>query len=165
MKTDHLKFYSAIILSVIFLAAFPITALAASSSAAVIGNNYTLTSGQTLNDDLFVLGGNVDLMSGSVVNGNVFLLGGTAQAAGTINGNLTVVGGTLNLSSTLLLNGNLNTAGTTVNRDPNAQLKGQVNINSGNSTIVIPGNIQIPAFQLRTTPILNILWFFIELFL
>jgi hypothetical protein len=165
MKKNHLKLLSASILTIILLVAFPTTTLAASPSDVVIGNNYTLESGRTLNSDLFVVGGNVDLMSGSVVNGNVFLLGGTAHAAGTINGNVTVLGGTINLASTFILHGNLNTAGTTVNRDPSAQITGQVNINSGNTEVVIPGNIQIPAFTINPNPVFNILWFFIDLFI
>jgi hypothetical protein len=165
MKNNRLNLLSAILVSFILLAAFPVTALAASPSDVVIGNSYTLESGRTLNSDLFVVGGNVDLMSGSVINGNVFLLGGTAQAAGTINGNVTVLGGTLTLASTLLLNGNLNTAGTTVNRDPNARITGQVNLNSGNTEVVIPGNVRIPAFNINANPVFNILWFFLELFL
>ena len=118
MMRTNFKILSAILISVILLAAFPITTFAASSADAVIGNNYTLESGKTLNNDLFVLGGSVDLMSGSTINGNVILLGGTLQAAGMINGNLVIVGGTANLTSTFILNGNLTTAGTAVTRDP-----------------------------------------------
>jgi hypothetical protein len=165
MKKDHFKILSAIIFSVILLAAFPVTALAASPSDVVIGNNYTLESGRTLNSDLVVLGGTVDLKDGSVINGNVFLLGGTARAAGTINGNVTVLGGTINLAGTFLLNGDLNTAGGTVNREQGARITGQENINTGDSTIVIPGGIQIPAFSINANPVFNILWFFIELFI
>ena len=86
MKQLNIKLVSAIVLTALLLAVFPMTALAASPNDVVIGNSYTLEAGQTLNDDLFVLGGNVNLMEGSTVNGNVLLIGGTAQAAGTING-------------------------------------------------------------------------------
>ena len=88
MKKLNIKFVSAVLLALLFLEALPITAMAATPGDVVLGNNYTLDSGQTLNNDLFVLGGNVDLKQGSTVIGNVFIIGGNAQAAGTISGNL-----------------------------------------------------------------------------
>ena len=165
MMRTNFKILSAILISVILLAAFPITTFAASSADAVIGNNYTLESGKTLNNDLFVLGGSVDLMSGSTINGNVILLGGTLQAAGMINGNLVIVGGTANLTSTFILNGNLTTAGTAVTRDPAAQLKGQVNINTDTPIFVFPEGTRIPALNFIPGITFNIVWFFLELFL
>ena len=95
MKRVNPKVLSAFLITVLVLGMFPVTAFAASQSDVVIGNSYTLESGKTLNDDLFILGGNVNLMSGSTINGNVILIGGNVQAAGTINGDFTVLGGTL----------------------------------------------------------------------
>ncbi len=165
MRSMKIKISISIILAAIILGVFPMTALAAQPGAVVIGNSYTLESGQTLNDVLFVLGGNINLMSGSIVNGNVVLIGGSAEAAGTIHGNLTVLGGSLNLASTFILDGNLTTAGTTTNRAPGAQINGQINTNTNNPTVIIPGQVQVPNFNFNMNPFFNVLGFFLRLFL
>jgi hypothetical protein len=164
MKRFNMKILSAILLAILILGAFPITAFAASQSDVVIGNTYTLESGKMLNDDLFVLGGTVNLMSGSTVNGNLFILGGNVQAAGTINGNVTVLGGTLNLASTFILNGNLTSAGTAINRDPGAQINGQINTNV-TKVIVMPGGTRIPNLSSNFDPFFRVVGFFLRLFL
>jgi hypothetical protein len=156
MKRFNMKLVSAILFTTILLAAFPLTAFAASPSDVVIGNSYTLGSGQTLNNDLFVVGGNVDLMAGSTVSGNVLILGGTVQAAGTINGNMVILGGTVTLADTFILNGNLTYAGTVLNRAPGAQITGQINTNTNAPYFVFPGGTRIPLFDNTYNPFTNL---------
>jgi hypothetical protein len=165
MKRFNAKLLSAIILTIFVLGLFPITALAASQSDVVIGNSYTLESGKTLNDDLFILGGTVNLMSGSTINGSVILIGGSVQAAGTVNGDFTILGGNVNLASTFILNGNLTSAGTTINRDPGAQITGQINTNINAPYIILPGGTRIPNLNSNTDPIFKVVGFFLGLFL
>lgn len=169
MKKKNIKIVMALLLTIMILAAFPVTALAAPLEEVVIGNSYTLESGQTLYNDLLVLGGNVNLKNGSTVIGNVFILGGTAQAAGTITGNLVSLGGTLNLGATFVLNGNLTTAGGTVNKDPNAKINGQIYTNENGPSFVFPNGIQIPSFRTSFNPWVNaglkILGYFVGLIL
>ncbi len=165
MKRFHLHLIFAILLTAILLAAFPMTALAASPSDVVIGQSYTLGSGQTLNSDLFVVGGNVNLMAGSTVTGNVLLIGGNAQAAGTINGDMTVLGGTVTLADTFKLNGNLSYAGTVVNRAAGAQISGQINTNTATPYFVFPGGTRIPMFNTTFNAGFRVLGFFLGLFL
>jgi hypothetical protein len=160
-----MKLLASILLCTILLASFPVTALAAPPAAVVAGNSYTLESGQILSDNLFIFGGNVNLMNGSTVNGNVVLLGGSAQAAGTINGNVVVLGGTLNLASTCIINGNLTTAGAGVERQPGAQITGQINTNPSNWTVLIPGQVQIPNWNTGLNPLFRVIGFFLRLFL
>lgn len=165
MKQPNLKVFSAILLTVLILGVFPITAFAASPSDVVIGNSYTLESDKILYDDLFILGGSVNLMRGSTINGSVILIGGSAQAAGTINGDIIVLGGTLNLSSTFILNGNLTSAGTVVNRDPGAQINGQIHTGGNAPFIVIPGGTRIPNLNSNIDPFFRVVGFFLRLFL
>jgi hypothetical protein len=169
MKKLNIKILSAVLLTLLVLVVFPMTAFAASPEDVVIGNSYTLESGQTLNNDLFVLGGNVNLMNGSTVIGNVIILGGTAQAAGTINGNLVVFGGSLNLGSTFILNGNLTTAGGSVNRAPGATINGQIYTNANTPSFVFPNGIQIPTINTSFNPWANaglkVLGYFVGLIL
>jgi hypothetical protein len=156
MKKSRIKFISALVVTLIILAAFPLTVFAAPPEDVVIGNSYTLQDGQTLNNDLFVLGGNVNLMAGSTVIGNVIILGGSAQAAGTINGNLVVLGGTLNLAATFILNGDLTTAGGSINRATGATINGQIFSNANVPSFVFPTGIQIPTFTNRFSPLMRI---------
>jgi hypothetical protein len=165
MKRMNFNLIIAILLTAIVLAAFPITALAASQSDVVIGNSYTLESGQTLSTDLFVVGGSVDLKGGSTVTGNVLIIGGTAQAAGTINGNLTILGGTLTLANTFILNGNLTYAGTAVNRAPGAQINGQINTSANAPYFVFPGGTRIPMFNNAFNPFIRVGGYFLGLLL
>lgn len=165
MKRSHIKFLSALLLVILVLGLFPLTALAATQSAVVIGNSYTLESGQILNDDLFILGGTVSLKSDSTINGNVILIGGSVEAAGTVNGNFTVLGGTLSLDSTFILYGNLTSAGTVVNRDPAAQIKGQVNTNINTPYIILPWGTRIPGLNSNFDPVFKVVGFFLGLFL
>jgi hypothetical protein len=165
MKRVNTKVLSAILITVLVLGLFPVTAIAASQSEVVIGNSYTLESGKILNDDLFILGGNVSLMSGSTINGNVILIGGNVQAAGTINGDFTVLGGTLNLASTFILNGNLTSAGTVIDRDPSAQIKGQINTNVNTPYIILPWGTRIPNLNSNIDPFFKVVGFFLRLFL
>jgi hypothetical protein len=165
MRRMQTKIYSAVLLVIILLGLSATSALAASQNTVVIGNSYTLESGQVLTDDLFILGGNVILQNGSTIDGNVILVGGSVQAAGTIHGNVVVLGGTLNLTSTAVLNGNLTTAGTAVNRDPGAQITGQINTNQGVPTYFIPGQVQIPNVNYTLNPFFRVVGFFLRIFL
>lgn len=165
MKQFKKKLISAFFIAILVLGLFPVSAFAASQKYAVFGNSYTLESGQTLNDDLFILGGSVNLMSGSTINGNVFILGGSVQAAGAVNGDFTVLGGTINLAGTFILSGNLTSAGTVVNRDPAAQIKGQINTNDNNNYIILPGGVHIPTLTRTMDPFFSVAGFFLRLFL
>jgi hypothetical protein len=150
---------------VFVLSLLPITAYAASPADVVIGNSYTLNSGEVLTDDLLIIGGSVNLMSGSTVNGNVILFGGSLNAAGTVNGEIAVFGGTLNLSSTFILNGDLITAGASVNRDPAAQINGQIHTGENAPYIFLPGGIRLPDLTSNFNPLLRVGGFFVRLFL
>ncbi len=165
MRRSNTKIILSILLTILVLAVFPTAALAAPSNALVIGNSYTLQTGQTLNDQLFVVGGSVNLMSGSTINGSVIVIGGSVEAAGTINGNMFVLGGTVNLGSTFILNGDLTSGGAALTRDPGAQIHGQVHVNEPGSSITLPGQIQIPNINFNVNPLFNVLGFFIRLFL
>jgi hypothetical protein len=156
MKIINMKLVSAILLTTILLAAFPLTALAATPSDVVIGNSYTLDSGQTLNNDLFVMGGSVNLKEGSTVLGNVVIFGGTVQAAGTINGDMFILGGTATLTDSFRLIGNLTYAGTVLNRAPGAQITGDVNTTTNAPYFVFPNGIRIPAVNTGFNPFRNL---------
>ncbi len=109
----------------------------------LFGQNYTLQSGDTLNGSLVVIGGNIIIEADAKVNGDVVLIGGNMQADGDINGNVALIGGNMELSSevsedvaviggqaqltdTAVVNGDFATVGGQLDRDPDAQIKGEV---------------------------------------
>jgi hypothetical protein len=165
MNRSGWKVFSAVILTVLVMGLLPITAYAAPPADVVIGNSYTLQSGDVLNDDLLIIGGSVNLMTGSTVNGSVILIGGSLNAAGTIDGELAVFGGTVNLTSTFVLNGDLITAGAAVNRDPSAQINGQIYTGGNTPNLVLPGGVHLPNLASNFNPFFRIGGFFVSIFL
>ncbi len=155
MKKLNLRMVSAILLAAIILAAFPVTAFAAAESDVVVGNNYTLSSGQTLSSPLFLVGGTVNLENGSTVNADVILIGSSGQAAGTITGNLVVLGGSLDLAPTFVLNGDLSTAGASINRAAGAQINGQINNSATAPVFILPSGVRVPFTSPFQHPILR----------
>jgi hypothetical protein len=173
MKQNGWKFISAIMLAVLILGVLPITAYAATPADVVIGNSYTLQSGDVLNDDLMIIGGNANLMIGSTINGTVFLLGGSLDAAGTVNGDMIIFGGTVNLAETFVLHGDLINAGAYVNKDQAAQITGQTFQADNPQNIILPGGLNLPNFtnmfsnRLSSSfdPVLRVGGFFVRLLL
>ena len=159
------KVFTAFLLAVLILGLLPITAYAASPSDIIIGNSYTLDPGESINDDLLIMGGSVSLLSGSTVNGSVTLIGGSLNSAGTVNGDITVLGGTITLASTSILNGDLTIAGASLDRDPGAQITGQIHTEENIPYLILPGGMRLPTLTSNNHPLLGAVGFFLRLFL
>ncbi len=63
------------------------------------GDHYTLSSGQTVDGNLYAGGG--DVMVAGTVQGDVFLAGGTVTMSGTVQKDLMMAGGTLTMNGTV----------------------------------------------------------------
>ncbi len=109
----------------------------------VVGQNYRLQSGETLNDDLTVIGGNATLEQDSTVNGDVAVIGGNVSADGLINGNISVLGGMVNLKDNAVVRGNVNQLGGSVYKSEKARVEGSNPFNQA--------PFRIPTMQ--TTPL------------
>jgi hypothetical protein len=90
----------------------------------VIGNNYKLAAGQTLNHDLTVIGGNAVLEEDSTVNGDVSIMGGTVRIDGLVNGDVSVMGGSVRLDDKAVVRGDLNQLGGSIDKSASAQVDG-----------------------------------------
>jgi predicted flap endonuclease-1-like 5' DNA nuclease len=90
----------------------------------IMGQDYTLHSGETLDGNLAVLGGNATLEQDSLVLGDVSVAGGNLVVDGRISGNVTMLGGALQLNETAVIEGNLATFAGSVSRAPGAQVQG-----------------------------------------
>lgn len=114
----------------------------------VLGGNYTLQEGETLDGNLIVMGGNATLEPGSRVERDVIVLGGNLLAQGAIGGNVNVIGGLVTLENGAVVEGDVNTLSGQLLQDEGASVEGDVN---DNLTLPFffgaPAHIQIPGFN------------------
>lgn len=114
----------------------------------VMGDSYTLASGDSLPMNLVVMGGNANLKSESTVIGDVILLGGNLRADGTIQGDVIILGGNADLGDTAVVNGDIDVVGGNLKRSQGAVVKGSVE--EGPMDIVVsPFNGGVGPFDLR----------------
>ncbi len=90
----------------------------------VVGEDYTLKSGQTIQGDLVVLSGSATVEAGARVEGNVVVMGGSADIAGQVSQNVTVLGGSVTVRGTAEVDGELAVMGGSITREEGAQVKG-----------------------------------------
>ena len=134
----------------------------------VLGGNFILDQGQTLNGDLFILGGNGDLNAGSTVNGDVIMAGGNLKADGRITGNMTTFGGQVQMSASTTVGGDVNVLGGSLQGEEQAKIMGKTTTNAGASLpLILPGgtNIRIPNINVRINPLWDFLWLLVQSFL
>lgn len=113
----------------------------------LLGQNYTLASGETLDGSLAVVGGNVTIEEGATVNGDVVVVGGNLTIKGDVNGDAAIIGGNLSVSAkidgdvvivggqavlteTAVVDGNVATIGGQLEQEPGAEISGTVTNNA-----------------------------------
>jgi hypothetical protein len=132
----------------------------------VIGESYTLKTGNTLNGNLWVLGGNATIESGAQVNGNIFLAGGNLHLFGNVDGDISATGGLVEIGSSAVVHGNVNLAGASLDQSSSAVISGNVtNEPKGPFQFTPPIGGRIPDIQMRLTPLWNAIGFFLRTFL
>jgi hypothetical protein len=144
---------------------FPQTAQAAIPDRLIIGGNFTLTSGETLNEELLIIGGLVTLENGSTLNGDILIVGGSLNVSGQVNGAIVVAGGSLDLTSSAIVSGDITTAGTSLHRDPGAVIAGNVTTEQDGPFIVTPPGVHIPQVNMAIDPFFNFIGFFLRVLL
>jgi len=109
----------------------------------LLGQNYTLSSDETLNGSLAVMGGNATIEKDATVNGDVVLVGGNLTIDGDVSGNVAIIGGNLTISGeitgdiaivggqallteTAVVDGNVATMGGQLKKDPGAEVSGDI---------------------------------------
>lgn len=133
------------------------------NGALVFGEDFTLKSGETLDGDLIVFGGNVtieadavvqgsivvfggnvDFAASAEVTGDVLMIGGNMDAGGIVDGSITVIGGQITLTETAVVHGDVGLVGGQLERDPEAQVEGDVMENMPAPSINLPDIPGIP---------------------
>jgi cytoskeletal protein CcmA (bactofilin family) len=123
----------------------------------VAGGTFTLESGETLDGSLIVFGGTAAIEQGSLVEGDAVVFGGIVTIDGTVDGNVVGVGGVVNLKENAIVEGDLTTVAATLNRDPGAQVDGQVitEFDFSPALTVFPETLDFPKTFTNFEPVFN----------
>lgn len=121
------KIFSIVFVVILATLLFPGTALAKNlqDDRIVVGETFTLSSGEVFDGNLFVFGGAANLEQDSRLNGDVIVLGGSARIDGRVDGNVILLGGSVRLGSTAWIRGNVTALATSID-DENARIDGQL---------------------------------------
>ena len=144
MKKQY-KYFVFLVMIVILL--IPGTAMAKDlhDDRVVAGGIFTLESGEILDGSLIVFGGIANVEQDSVVEGDVVVLGGITTIDSQVNGNVVGVGGVVNLKENAIIDGDLTTIAASLNREPGAQIYGQVITGIDVPALsLMPGTVDIP---------------------
>ena len=142
MRTKITTFF--LLLALLFLPASSASAQSPNANDVfLLGQNYTLSSDETLDGSVVVIGGNVDIQKDATVNGDSVLIGGNLQLDGIANGSVVLIGGNLEitgkvngdvvliggqalLTKTAVVDGDIVTMGGQVEKEPGAEVTGQM---------------------------------------
>ncbi len=144
MKKQY-RYFAFLVMMVILL--IPGTAMAKElhDDRVVAGGTFTLESGEMLDGSLIVFGGTAAAEQASVVQGDVVVLGGIVTIDGLVEGNVVGIGGVVNLENNAVIDGDLTTIAASLNRDPGAQVTGQVITGVDVPALsLLPGTVDIP---------------------
>ncbi len=131
--------YSLILLFMLVLPAAPAYAAGGPGDGRVIiGQDYTLKSGDTLNGDLVVIGGQVVIENSASVKGDIVVIGGSLQLDGQTSGNAVVIGGVVTMGAQSSVAGDMVTVGGTLQRAEGSKVGGNIVSNLAPPQINIP---------------------------
>ena len=104
----------------------------------VVGQDYTLKSGDTLNGDLVVIGGQAIIEQNATVNGDIVIIGGSLKLDGKASGDAVVIGGLVTMGDNAALAGNVVTVGGSLQRAVGAEIGGNIVTNLPPPTLQVP---------------------------
>jgi cytoskeletal protein CcmA (bactofilin family) len=111
----------------LLLSAAPVLAQdGTSDDQVVVGQSFTLASGERLNGNLAVVGGSADIEEEATLAGDMAVFGGAVRIAGRVTGDVVAFGGSVELASTANVRGDLVVLGGTLTRAPGATVGGEV---------------------------------------
>jgi|GEM_PF-691507 len=114
----------------------------------VLGDTYTLASGESLDGDLLVFGGSAILEEDSIVEKDVIVIGGTVNINGKVRGDVSAVAGMVSLGGSAMIEGDVNSMAGQLARDEGARIEGEVNTGTmGPFSLTAPGTLHIPGLE------------------
>jgi hypothetical protein len=179
MKTKTKLLSILLLLALLFVPTSSAFAQNPAGDVFLIGQNYTLESGKSLNGSIAVIGGNVSIKEGATVNGDTVVIGGNLSIEGKTNGdvvivggnltitsqiegNIVVIGGQVSLTKTAVVHGDVTSIGGQVKKELGAEVSGNIVNNAPPITIPkvpnvpnvpnMPGTPNQPDFNLNVNP-------------
>ncbi len=146
--------YSLALLALLLLPAAPAYAQGGpgGNGRVIIGQDFTLKSGDTIDGDLVVIGGQVAVEHGSTVYGDLVVVGGSLTLDGKATGNAVVMGGVVDLGSQSSVAGDLVTIGGALQRAEGSQVGGNVVTNLAPPRISVPVMPTAPQAEIPPVP-------------
>jgi len=111
----------------------------------VIGQDFTLKTGETLNGDLVVIGGRAGIEYGAWVKGDIVVIGGSLRLDGGATGSAVAVGGPVTVGAHASIDGDLVTVGGALERADGARIAGNIVSSMPAPTLVLPTVARLPA--------------------
>jgi len=111
----------------------------------VIGQDFTLSSGQTLDGDLVVIGGTATVEYGAVVQGDIVVIGGSLRLDGQTSGSAVVVGGAVSMGDRAAVAADLITLGGSLHNETGAHIGGDIITNLPLPAVGLPRVGSVPA--------------------
>jgi hypothetical protein len=104
----------------------------------VIGQNFVLKSGETLDGDLVVIGGELGIDTGARVKGDIVVIGGGLRLDGETTGSAVVIGGTVAVGERAVVSHDIVTLGGAFQRAEGARIGGDIITNLPLPSIDLP---------------------------
>lgn len=92
----------------------------------VVGQSFTLESGDSLRGDLAVVGGNVEIEEDATLTGDMAVFGGTVAVSGRVTGNIVAFGGSVELTESAEVAGDVVVLGGSLSRAAGATVGGEI---------------------------------------
>jgi hypothetical protein len=123
-----------------------------SKDRVVIGQNFTLSSGETIDGDLIVIGGETAIEAGATVHGDLVVIGGSLGMDGEVSSSAIVVGGSVSLGDSSVVGGDLVAVGGAFRRASGAIIGGDIITNLSFANTELPRAASAPTPPLPPTP-------------
>jgi hypothetical protein len=118
----------------------------------IIGQNFTLAAGETLDGDLVVIAGEVTIEPGAVVQGDLVVIGGGLRLDGQAQGSAVVIGGSASLGGDSSVGRDLVALGGSFQRADGSEIAGDIITNLSITTDRLPRATAVPGPTLPPAP-------------
>lgn len=118
----------------------------------IIGQNFALPAGETLDGDLVVLAGEVTVEEGAVIEGDLVVIGGGLRLDGEAQGSAVVIGGSASLGAASSVGRDLVALGGSFQRADGSRIAGDIITNLSITTEARPRATSVPGPALPPNP-------------
>jgi hypothetical protein len=118
----------------------------------IIGQNFTLPAGETLDGDLVVLAGEATIEEGALIQGNLVVIGGGLRLDGEALGSAVVIGGSASLGAASSVGRDLVALGGSFQRAEGSRIAGDIITNLSITTEGPPRATAVPSATIPPDP-------------